>query len=100
MLGQSLSRGSITGHDVDDPGGNTSFLAKSGESKCGERRELGRLQHHGISSRERRGNLPCEHQKREVPGNDLANNSSGFVLWKFLVQQLRPTSVIVKMPRH
>jgi len=44
------------------------------------RRLLGRLQHHAVAGRQRRGNLPRRHQDREVPRDDLADHAERLVI--------------------
>ena len=40
-----------------------------------QRRVGGRLDHHAISGGERRRHLPCRHQQRKVPRNDLSDHA-------------------------
>src|SRR5690606_7383545 len=63
-----------------------------------ERRELGRLQHHSIAGGERRGNLPAQHQEREVPGDDLAADAPWRVLRKAALEMLGPAGMMVEVP--
>ncbi len=53
------------------PGGSSGLPAHVGEDERGQRRRLGRLEHDRVAARERRRDLPREHQQREVPGDDL-----------------------------
>jgi predicted small secreted protein len=65
------------GDDVDDAGRQVGLLADLGEEQRGQRRGLGRLEDHGVAAGQRRGDLPREHQQREVPRDDLAATPSG-----------------------
>ncbi len=62
----------VAGDDVDDAGRQPDLDADLGEGERGQRRELGRLQHDGVSCGQRRRDLPRQHQQREVPRDDLA----------------------------
>ncbi len=63
------------GDDVDDAGGQVGLLADLGEQQRRQRRGLGGLQHHGVATRQRRRDLPRQHQQREVPRDDLAGDA-------------------------
>src|SRR5258708_40331507 len=76
MSDQRLAGCAIAGHDVDHAMRKTNLLANLGESQRGKRRELRRLQDDSVSRSQRRSNLPCEHEQRKVPGNDLSNNAA------------------------
>ncbi len=43
-------------------------------------RPLGRLEDDRVAGSERRSELPCSHQDRKVPGDDLADDAEGFVV--------------------
>jgi hypothetical protein len=59
------------GDDVDHAGRQVGLLAHLGEQQRRQRGGLGRLEHDRVPARQRRGDLPREHQQREVPGDDL-----------------------------
>ena len=61
------------------PGGRMSAISSITHEDA-ERRLLGRLEHHAIAGRKRRGELPCRHQEREVPGDDLADDAERLVI--------------------
>src|SRR3981081_1032083 len=98
MFDQRLAGRTIAGHDVHHAGGQPDFLADLGKRKRGERRELSRLQDDGISRCQRRRDLPGQHEQWEIPGNDLSHDPASRVVRKLLLQKLRPTSVVIKMP--
>src|SRR5579864_5784077 len=100
MLDQCLAGPAVSGDDVDDTGGETGFLAEFGEKQRGQGSKLGWLQDHSVPGRQRRRDLPCEHEQRKIPRDDLAYHSASFVIRKFLLEQLSPARVIVEMPRH
>ena len=81
------------------PGRQARLLADFGKGERRERRELRRLQHNGVSRRQRRSNLPRQHQQRKIPRNNLPDNSARHILGKFLFQKLRPAGVMIEMPR-
>ena len=98
MFHQRFTGGAIAGHDVDDTGGQSGFLANFGEGQSGERSELGGLQDDRVPRSQRRGNLPRQHEQRKVPWNNLPYDAARLVLGKFWLEQLRPACVMVKMP--
>ena len=53
--------------------------ASSAKQQRGERRELGRLEHDRVARRERRRDLPRQHQQREVPRDDLPDDADAVV---------------------
>jgi ParB family chromosome partitioning protein len=63
------------GDDVDDARRQVGLLADLGEEQRGQRRGLGRLEHDGVAAGQRRGDLPGEHEQREVPRDDLADDA-------------------------
>ena len=63
--------------DVHDAGRKLRLPADIGEEESGQRRRLGRLQHDRVPARERRRDLPREHEQREVPGDDLRGDTDG-----------------------
>ena len=63
------------GDDVDDARRQVGLLADLGEQQRGQRRGLGRLEHDGVAAGQRRGDLPRQHQQREVPRDDLAGDA-------------------------
>src|SRR5450631_5347 len=100
MLYQSLAGRAIASHNVDDSGRQSGFLAKFREHKCGEGSKFGGFQDYGVSRRQRRRDLPRQHQEWKVPRNDLTYNATRFVARELLLEQLGPTGVVVEMPRH
>ena len=75
VLDQGLAGGTGAGDDVDHARGQVGLLADLGEQQRGERRRLGRLEHHGVARRQRRRDLPRQHHQREVPRDDLAGDA-------------------------
>jgi len=69
VVEESFVLGHITRHgeDVDDPGGEAGGHAK-GSEVC----EFGGFEDDGVARCECWCDFPAEHQKREVPGHDLA----------------------------
>src|SRR3546814_1982368 len=52
-----------------------SLLADLGEEQRGQRRGLGRLEHDGVAGSQCRGDLPGQHQQREVPRDHLGGDT-------------------------
>lgn len=63
-----------TGNDVDDTRRETGLLDELGGNKTTKRGLLSSLQDNGVTASNGRTDLPCPHEKREVPGNDLTAN--------------------------
>src|SRR5258708_12904355 len=100
MSDQRLAGCAIAGHDVDHAVRESDLLTNLGESQRGKRRELRRLQNDSVSRSQRRSNLPCEHEQRKVPGNDLANHAARRVAGKFRLDELRPSGMMIKVANN
>ena len=72
---QRLAGPAGAGDDVDDARRQVGLLADLREQQRGQRRGLGRLEHHGVAAGERGRDLPGQHQQREVPRDDLAGHA-------------------------
>src|SRR5439155_6653343 len=66
-----VTRAAVAGDDVDDTGGQLGLADHVAEKERRERRRLRGLEDDRIACRQRRRDLPREHQQREVPGDDL-----------------------------
>ena len=64
-----------TVHDLHDSLRYTGFVEDVDEPLCEQRRVLGRLQHDGVATHERRAQLPGRDRDREVPGRDGADDA-------------------------
>ncbi len=58
------------GDDVEHALGQPGVERDPLQLERGQRGQLGRLQHHGVARRQRRGHLPRGDHEREVPGHD------------------------------
>ena len=67
--------GSVSGQDIDHAFRESRFHDQFAHAQSGERRLLGRLQHHRVAGSQRRSQLPGLHQQREIPGNDLPDHA-------------------------
>ena len=72
---RSSCRLAIAGDDVDHAFGESGFHDQFAQTQRGERSLLRRLQHDGAAGGQRRTKFPRGHQQREVPRNDLADDS-------------------------
>ncbi len=79
------------------PGGKSGLGHDLGEEQGAQAGVGGGLEHHGIAHGDGRGDLPGQHQQREVPGDDLPDHADRLVVTQFGFHQLRPTGVIVKV---
>ncbi len=57
------------------------------------------FEHDGVAGGERRGDLPGQHQQREVPRDDLAADAVGHEAGELALEVLGPAGVVVEMPR-
>lgn len=60
---------------VENTSGEASLLNKLSENKSRQRSLLSSLHNDTVTSGQSRSNLPCQHQKREVPGDNLTANT-------------------------
>ena len=97
MLHQRFAGRTVTSNNVDHTGWQSDFLTDFSKRKRGKRSELCRLEYDSVARGQRGRNLPCHHKQREIPGNDLPDNTASRVSGKFLFKQLRPASVMIKM---
>ena len=70
--GDHLAYRAIAGNDVDDALGQARLTADIGEEKGGERCIFGRLQDDRVAHCKGGRDLPRQHEKREIPRDDLA----------------------------
>ena len=75
VLDELRARAAVAGDDVDDPGRQLGLTEHVREQERRERSRLGRLQHDRVPGRERRRDLPGEHEQREVPRDDLPGDA-------------------------
>ncbi len=99
MCDERFAGRAVAGDDVHDAGGRSDFLANVREGQRGERSEFRGLQDDGISGGKRRRDFPRQHEQRKIPRNDLADDAAGGVTGKFLIEELRPAGVVIKMAR-
>jgi len=99
MVDDRLAHAAIAGDDVDHATWDAGALADLGEQQGGQRRVLGRLEHDSVTGGQRRRDLPCQHQEREVPRHDLAHHANGAVVREFFGLQLGPAGVMVEVAR-
>ena len=97
MIDDRRTRVRAARQDVDDALRHAGALADLGEQDRGQRRELGRLQHHRAAGGERRRDLPGEHQQRKIPRDDLADDAGRLVAGKLAVERLRPAGMMQEM---
>lgn len=77
--GQGSTSGlAVAGDEVEDTGRETSLLDELSENKGGEGSLLSSLHDNGVTGGQGRADLPCQHEKGEVPGDDLTADTN---LW-------------------
>ena len=80
MLHQSLAHHRPgAGQHLEHVLGDAGIQGQFGQAQRGERRQLGGLEHHGVSRGQRRGEAPRGDRHREVPGDDRADHADRFV---------------------
>ena len=67
--------GTGTGHQVEHAGRQTDLVEHLGQQVRVERRHLGRLEHHGATGGDGRGDLADDQVQRIVPGRDGAHDA-------------------------
>ena len=73
MLGdRAAGARSHAGDDVDDAFGNAGFSDQFAQAQGRQRSLLGGLQDDRVAAGQRGSELPCGHQEREIPRNNLA----------------------------
>ena len=102
MFNEGCASLASAGHDIDDSGWQVSVADQLGQFQRGQRRRLGRFQHHRVAASQRRRDLPCRHQQREVPRDDLPGHAQWFgaPAGECIVQFVRPSGVIEEMGRR
>src|SRR5258706_6544843 len=79
MLDERSTAGfSETGNDIDHAGGQATVAEIICELESGEWSLLGGLKNAGASCGDRGSKLPCRHEERVVPRNDLSGNADWF----------------------
>ena len=97
MVDERCSGAAFSGDDVEHTGWQAGLARDFAEQQRGERRELCGLEHDGAPGRERWGDLPRQHEQREVPRNDLSHDSHALVAGELRLQQLRPPCVVIEV---
>ncbi len=90
------------GDDVDDPRRQVRLAADVREQQRRQGCRGRRLEHHRVARRERRRDLPGEHQQREVPGDDLRRHAQGLrvAVGERVLQLVRPARVVPEVGRR
>jgi len=93
-----------TGQDVDDTWGETRLLDQLACNEGGERSLLGSLEDDSVTARDGGTDLPCPHEQREVPRDDLTADTKRLLLGvvecvggsvdDLALDLVRPTSVV------
>ena len=95
------ARPAVARDDVDDAWRQLGLAEDVAEEQRGQRRRLGRLEHDRVPGRERRRDLPREHQQREVPGDDLARDAERprRTVRERVLELVRPARVVEEVRR-
>lgn len=64
--------------DIEDAGGNAGLMGKFGDTQCRQRCFRSWLDDDRAAGGKCRTDLPCQHQQREVPGQDAADDAHRF----------------------
>src|SRR5581483_8019321 len=98
---EGRTRGAVARDDVHDARRELGLADDVAEEERGERRRLRRLEDDGVAGGERGRNLPCEHQQREVPGNDLAGDAERLrvTIRERVLELVRPARVVEEVRR-
>src|SRR5438445_4373091 len=92
----------VTGDDVDDARGKLRLAQHVAEQEGAQRRRFRGLQHDGVPRGKGRRDLPCQHQEREVPRNDLAGDAdrTRAPVRECVLELVRPARVVEEMRRR
>ncbi len=82
------------GEDVDDTRREVGLLADLGEEQRGQRGGLGGLEDHRVAAGQGGGDLPRQHQQREVPRDDLAGDAQGSGAVAAVLELVGPAGVV------
>ena len=90
------------GDDVDGAGRQVGLTDDVGEQHRRERGGRGRLEHDRVAGGERRGDLPGQHQEREVPRDDLGGDAERLrhPTREGVVELVRPARVVPEVVRR
>ena len=97
MCDDHFAHRAIAGHDIHDPFGQAGLIADIGKQERGNRGLLGGFKDDRIAHGERWGDLPREHQEREIPRDDLAADAKCLAPRQFALHQLGHAGVVVEM---
>jgi ParB family chromosome partitioning protein len=100
MLYDESPCASVSGDDVDYTCGESSFLTELSEEQSGDRGILSGLKHHCIAHRDRRRDLPREHEQREIPRDHLPRDAMSAIARELIAHQLRGACVVIKVTRY
>ncbi len=97
MTADFRASGAIALHDVDDTGGQADFMADFGKGNGGKWRQIGGLQHDGVTGCQSWCDLPCKHEKREIPRNDLTADANGRKALELIFHHLGPACMVIEV---
>src|SRR5262249_24086524 len=91
----------VAGDDVDNAGRQVGLAEDVAEEERSERGRLRGLEGDGVAARERRRDLPGEHEQREVPRDDLAGDAdrAWLAIRERVVELVRPAGVVEEVRR-
>ena len=70
VIDDRLADPAATEHEVEDPWRDSCVMQDLRQRRRHGRGDVGRLEHHGVAERQRRGGLPCGNRDGEVPRGD------------------------------
>src|SRR3990170_1274700 len=87
--------------DVDHARRHLRLAQDVAEQERGQRRRMRRLQDDGVPSRERRSDLPREHEHREVPRDHLPGHAERprDAVYERILELVRPAGVVEEVRR-
>jgi hypothetical protein len=80
LCDRSASSRAIAAQDVDDAGGEACFLDELGDVEGGQGGLFAGFENSHTASGKARTELPCKHEQREVPRDDLAADADRLVI--------------------
>src|SRR6266702_1698148 len=90
----------LTSEDVHDSRWESYLLHNFSDLESSERSITRRFEHDGIAHGQSGRYLPGQHQKREIPGDDLTYHTHWMEVGELRFHELRPTCIVVKMASY
>src|SRR5213594_509818 len=99
MIHERRAGRSFAGNHIQNTAWQPDLANDLAEEECRERSEFSWLQDDRGARRECRRDLPRQHEEREVPRNDLADDADALAAGELGIEELRPARVVIEVAR-